>query len=89
MSDATKYLTLREVINNTCVYDSEGDDWKLEDIGDEDLADDITDEIIRHLNNLRKNVPKPVFGDTTSITNSAYNAGIDQLIEDLREGTES
>ena len=52
----------------------------------EDASWDITNLITTHLESLKKQVPKPVFGDTTSIENAIYNKVIDDLVEDLNEG---
>jgi len=77
--------TLREIVNSTVIYDADEVEWTLEELND-DAADILIQPLITHLRALKKEIPKPKFGDTTSIQNSAYNAGIDQLIEDLTEG---
>lgn len=81
--------TLREVLDGIVIYGGEeGDEeWTLSEI-DDGASWEIWALITDHLESLKKPVPKPVFGDTTSIENALYNKVIDDLMEDLSEGRE-
>lgn len=80
---------IRTVIDEKTVtlLDDEGGmyDWKLVELIEEDASWDIVNSMVQHLQSLKKEPVKPVFGDTTAIEVAAWNKGIDDLIMELED----
>lgn len=80
--------TIEEVINEVPVYDADGEEFTLDDFN-EDGAYIIREAIVKHLQSLKVDIGKLVFGETKSISDADYNKAIDDLIMWLQEGLES
>lgn len=81
------YKSLSEALDGIVIYGGEEgeDEWTLGEL-EADASWDIRQVIVRHLETLRRPVPKPVFGDTTPVKNTQYNAILEELIQDIEEG---
>jgi hypothetical protein len=81
----SKLDRLATVLDSLVVYDFEGDEWTLDDMNP-DAGWAIEKTVVKYLSSLKVPVPKPVFGDTSSIEAATRNRVIDDLLEIIEEG---